>query len=179
MASSLKSLKRAASYLPPPPAQKPRNDYYAPIFSEDEIEEINELKCQAEAFSKYGGEGWFDRLVEEETVLASDSLEGCIDPLEVLTSHWSNAIETGKLYQERAFCHDKAMMMANTLEHYVFIEMKSARHYLECAMNPKLLIGISLIRVREVLLEFQNAYNEQRRVCMCKQRECCCLLVSH
>lgn len=165
MASSLRSLKKAMQ--PSPVVVPPRNDYFVPLFTQSEIDEMTELKVRAESYSKYGGPGWFELLLEEEKALASDSLEGCIDSLEVLCDHWNRAIEDGKILEERAFCHHKAIMMAHTLEEHGLVEMKTAQHYLECVMRPSVPLGMSLIRMKDIISEFQAAFNQKRRVCMC------------
>lgn len=156
----------------------PSREYFVPIFTQDEIEEINTLKGEAQKYSKYAEEGWFDKMVLREAELASDSLEGCIDSLEVLTDHWNNAIEIGKLMFERHIYYDKAIGIAHTLVSYGLVEMASVNYYLRCAIAPNLSIGISHSRVKEILLELQQALNGMRRVCMCKMVECCCASVT-
>jgi hypothetical protein len=174
---SLNALRKASSAsrisLKPEEAS-PSREYFVPIFTQDEIEEINTLKGEAQKYSKYAEEGWFDKMVAREAELASDSLEGCIDSLEVLTDHWNNAIEIGKLMFERQIYYNKAIGLAQTLVSYGLVEMASVHHYLRFATAPTLSIGISHSRVKEILLELQHALNGMRRVCMCNMAECCC-----
>lgn len=174
---SLNALRKASSASRislKPEEPSPSREYFVPIFTQDEIEEINTLKGEAQKYSRYE-EGWFDKMVLREAELAADSLEGCIDSLEVLTDHWNNAIEIGKLMFERHMYYNKAIGLAPALVSYGLVEMASVNHYLRCAMEPSLAIGISLGRVKDILLELQHALNGMRRVCMCKMVECCCV----
>lgn len=177
---SLNALRKASSASrtsPKPEEPSPSREYFVPIFTQDEIEEINTLKGEAQKYSKYAEEGWFDKMVATEAEIASDSLEGCIDSLEVLTDHWNNAIEIGKLMFERHMNYHKAIGLAQTAVSYGLVEMASVHYFLRCATAQHLSIGISHSRVKEILLELQNALNGMRRVCMCNMVECCCASV--
>lgn len=125
---------------------------------------VNRLKGEAEIYTRYTPEGWFNTLVEGERFVGVMALEGCMDPLEAVCDHWLIAIETGKTFKDRAFYSDKALMLAYSLEASGHITMPIAKYYIDKALKSDIAVGISLIRIKEVVQDFQIALNENRPV---------------
>lgn len=164
--STLKALKEAQKPVAAPKltARFSTDPLLYPIFTESERVMIGTLKTDARSYSCYAPEGWFDTLVEGERFVGAAALEGCLDPLDAVCDHWFVAIETGKAFHERAFLCDKAHMLAYSLEVRGHVTIPIANHYINSAMKSDIAVGLSLFRIKEVVEEFQKAFNENRPV---------------
>ena len=164
--SSLNALRLAqkpSTIVTKAPSARPAEHLY-PIFTESEQTMIDALKLDAERYKGYAPQGWFETLLDGERFVGAMALEGCIDPLDAMCDHWFIAIETGKTFQDREFYRNKALMLAYSLEASGLITIPAANHYINYALKCDIAVGISLFRIKEVVQEFQKAFNENRAV---------------
>ena len=132
-------------------------DRALPLFAEFEKDEIDDLKANAQKYSRFAPVEWFDKLIKEEETICAESLEGCLDPLEVIIEYWTNAIEIGKTYEEFDFYKNKALLIAHALEQNNVLDLRTAHNCIRDAINSSPVVKISLLNLKAVLAEYQKA----------------------
>ena len=137
-------------------------DRALPLFEDFEKDDIDDLKAHAQKYSRFAPVEWFDKLIERETTISAESLEGCLDPLEVITEYWTNAIEIGKTYEELHFYKNRALVIAYTLEQYGILDLRTAQNCIRDAINSSPVVKISLLNLKAVLAEYEKALTRAR-----------------
>jgi hypothetical protein len=137
-------------------------DRALPLFAEFEKDEIDDLKAEAQKYSRFAPVEWFDKLIQEETAISAESLEGCLDPLEVIIEYWTNAIQVGKTYEELNFYKNKALNIAHALEQNGILDLRTAHNCIRDAINSSPVVKISLLNLKAVLAEYEKALTRAR-----------------
>ena len=161
--SALRLSQKPSTIVAKAPSARPA-EYLYPIFTQSEQAMIDTLKVDAEKYKGYAPQGWFETLLDGERFVGAMALEGCMDPLDAICDHWFIAIETGKTFQDRELYRNKALMLAYSLEASGLITIPAANHFINYALKCDIAVGISLIRIKELVQEFQKALNENRPV---------------
>lgn len=176
--ASINALKKASKRVRDEPveveAKHPFFKYITPLFSDEEKEMLRSLRVEAESYVKYASSEWIIHLYSEEETLTKSALEDGLDPYDASIEHWLAAIDLGKVLMERSILHNRAIDLALALEEHSFIQRETANHYITCAMNPFDSYKDNIVRLNEVISEFQSALNEKRSICLCKEMPCCC-----